>query len=118
MKKILLIILFALSIKSAHAYQESYYQDIYCDLVEGEKEVILDDKTRVDWLTKEYAIELDFTHKAYECGFQALHYAYKTNRKPLCVLIGNKKDYDKNAKRLKDVAKHYLLPLEVNWIEK
>jgi hypothetical protein len=41
----------------------------------------------VDVLSKEYAIEVDFTHKWAEAIGQCLQYAYETNRSPCIVFI-------------------------------
>ena len=54
----------------------------------------LDDKTRVDCLTKELAVEVDFAPKWHECIGQALYYGRKTKRIPACVLILENGDND------------------------
>lgn len=50
-------------------------------------EYILDDRTRVDCLTRNYAIEFDFARKWVEAIGQALYYGLKTGRRPGVVLI-------------------------------
>lgn len=65
---------------------ESYYQNKWCDDHSGKVEHVLQDKTRVDCLTQEYAVEVEFADKWYEVG-QALFYAQMTNKKPGVVLI-------------------------------
>lgn len=42
---------------------EKYYQTEMCQELGGEMEYLLFDKTRVDCLTDEYAIEVDFAKK-------------------------------------------------------
>ena len=42
---------------------EAYYQNEWCTPDFGRKEVILWDMTRVDCITKDYAIEFDFAKK-------------------------------------------------------
>jgi len=71
---------------NAEGYSESWYQEKFCSQVQGEREVRLDDGTRVDCLTGEYAYELGFA-KSWDSIPQALHYAIKTGRKPAIVLI-------------------------------
>lgn len=61
------------------------------------------DKSRVDCLLEDYAVEHDWGYgtKPYECIGQALSYAYRTNRKPMCVLIRkDKKDWNNAYLRL------------------
>lgn len=64
--------------------RESDYVNAYCT---GEVEYKLPDKTRVDCLTDEYAMEFDWAKKWYEGVGQALWYAYNTGKKPCLVLI-------------------------------
>ncbi len=66
---------------------ESWYSDNWCKSNGGESEVVLSDGTRADCVTENQAIEFDFTKKPYECTGQALHYANKTGKNPLCILI-------------------------------
>ena len=67
-------------------------------------EYLLDDNTRVDCLTDEYAIEFDFGPKWAEAIGQALYYGIKTGRKPGVVLILEYEN-DRYEKRLNVVAK-------------
>lgn len=109
MKKIILIIIlnFILTSNSQakHLYLESWYQDKYC---EGQKELVLEDNTRVDCLMGEYAVEFDFADKWAECIGQALFYAKMTNKKPACFLIIENTEKDlKYLQRLDLVAPKY-----------
>ena len=63
---------------------EKDYVDKYCD---GIKEYVLPDKTRVDCLTNEYAIEFDYAKKWAESVGQSLYYAEKTGKKPAVAII-------------------------------
>ena len=102
----------------AEVKNERYYQEIYCDLVNGATEFVLDDKSRVDCLTDDEAIEVDWASKWAECVGQALYYGAETNRKSKCLLIGNKEDYDKYSSKIDFLVKHHNLQFKVNWIEK
>ena len=62
----------------------------------------LDDNTRVDCLTNEYAVEFDFASKWSESIGQSLYYALKTDLKPAVVLI-----MEKPAKDLKYLNRLY-----------
>jgi len=66
---------------------ESYYVNQWCTPSFGKKEFRLWDSTRVDCLTKEYAIEFDFAKKWAESIGQSLYYAKMTGKKPAVVLI-------------------------------
>ena len=66
---------------------ESYYVDQWCTSDFGRKEAILWDMTRVDCLTKDYAIEFDFAKKWAESIGQSLYYSKMTGKPPAVVLI-------------------------------
>lgn len=82
---------------------ESYYQNEWCKPEFGQKEVILWDRTRIDCLTKDYAIEFDFAKKWAESIGQSLYYAKMTGKKPAVVLILTKADDIKYVKRVERV---------------
>ena len=82
----------------------------------AEVEVRLWDLTRVDMLTKEYAIEVDWAPKWAEGIGQALYYAQVTGKKPGVILLI--KDIKKEARfvyRLQIVAAKYDIKV---WLEK
>ena len=68
----LLLIGLTLFSMAAQAQPEEFYVEQTCS---GEIEVRLPDRTRVDCLTNEYAIEYDFSNKWAEAIGQALHVA-------------------------------------------
>jgi hypothetical protein len=91
-----------------HLHPEKYYQKTWCDEHGGVVEYVLDDRTRVDCLTDEYAIEFDFAAKWAESIGQALFYGLKTNRKPSVVLIMEHPEKDqRHLNRLRVVAEKY-----------
>jgi len=85
---------------------ERYYQTKLCTKLHGVVEYRLKDKTRVDCLTDEYAIEVDWGKKWAESIGQSLYYADMTNKKPAVGLIIGHND-DKYLKRLKRIADKY-----------
>lgn len=91
-------------------HTERYYQEQHC---EGEKEYRLPDRTRVDCLTEEYAIEYDFGRKWAEAIGQSLHYGRMTQRKPGIVLIIESPKDEKYYRRLMDNIEFYNLPITV-----
>jgi hypothetical protein len=56
-------------------------------ILQGKIEYRLADNTRVDILTDDLAIEVDFAKKWYEAIGQAVHYSRHTNKKPAILLI-------------------------------
>lgn len=91
---LLLFFLFNIPVEAKRLHLEKYYQIKWCEMKGGATEVRLNDGTRVDCLTAEYAIEFDFGSKWAESIGQALHYSQETGRKGGIVLIlENEKDY-------------------------
>jgi hypothetical protein len=82
---------------------EKYYQSKMCQELGGKMEYILTDKTRVDCLTNEYAIEVDFAQKWAEAIGQSLYYAHMTGKRPAIGFIVGDGD-ERYIKRLRIVA--------------
>jgi len=74
-----------------------------CQEFGGKIEYVLPDKTRVDCLTDEYAIEVDFAKKWAEAIGQSLYYAQITGKKPAIGFIVGDGD-ERYIKRVKIVA--------------
>ncbi len=97
--------LFFNSACEAYSYPEKYYQSEWCSRWNGKQEFRLPDKTRVDCVTKNYAVEFDFARKWAEAVGQSLYYAKMTGKKAAIILIlENEKDfkYYNRAKILAD----------------
>ena len=82
---------------------EKYYQTIFCKKMNGIMEYRLKDKTRVDCLTSNFAIEVDWAKKWAEAVGQSLYYAESTNKKAAIALIASHKD-ERFIKRVKKLA--------------
>jgi hypothetical protein len=96
---------------------EKYYNHLYCEREMGEEEFILENNARVDCLTDEYAIEMDWAKKWYEGVTQALYYGMQTKKKPKLVLImKSKSDYKYYQRALKTIKFNHLL-LEIEKID-
>lgn len=105
---ILIFILASTSCYAKHLNRESVYQEAWCNKHNGVMEYQLEDKARVDCLTKRYAVEVDFAPKWAECIGQSLYYAISTNQKPACLLIMENGEKDvKFYERLKSVSKKH-----------
>lgn len=86
---------------SKKMYEKDYVNQ-YC---EGTIEYRLPDKTRVDCLTDEYAIEFDYAKKWAESVGQSLYYAKKTGKKPAVAIILSKESDKKYIQRINDIDK-------------
>ena len=84
---------------------EAYYVEQWCTPSFGKKEFRLWDMTRVDCLTKDYAIEFDFAKKWAESVGQSLYYSEMTHKKPAVVLILTNWTDMRSVKRVERVNK-------------
>ncbi len=91
--------------KPAIKNNEKFYQTQMCDKLKGKMEFVLPDKSRVDCLTDEYAIEVDWARKWAEGIGQSLYYSAITKKKPAIGLImANTKADERHFRRLSIVA--------------
>lgn len=104
-------LLFANCSQGSNKYYEKYYQTVLCNELGGEMEHVLEDRTRVDCLTDEYAIEVDFAKKWAEGIGQSLYYAHMTGKKPAIGFIINKEKDERYIKRLNTIAKEYKIKI-------
>ncbi len=105
-KLLVLSLVLTLSLEAKHLHKEKVYQEHFCKAYGGITEYRLKDKTRVDCLLQDYAIEVDFAQKWAESIGQSLYYAVKTSRKPAILLIMEDKEKDqKYLDRLENVSK-------------
>ena len=94
------------------AQNEAFYVNKWCDSSFGHKEYVLADKTRVDCLAKDYAIEFDFAKKWAESVGQSLYYAKMTNKMPAVALIltdANDMKYVKRVEKIGQDIKIFLI---------
>jgi len=109
-----LLLLLALNLSAKHLHKEKVYQEHFCKQLGGITEYRLQDKTRVDCLVKEYAIEVDFAQKWAESIGQSLYYASQTSRKPAVLLIMEDQEKElKYLRRLENVSQQYNIDI---WI--
>ncbi len=102
-----IIVMFSLilPVSAKRMHPEAEYQKVWCDKRGGITEYKLSDKTRVDCLLPNMAVEFDFANKWAECIGQALYYGKMTNRQAACVLIMERGEKDvKYLKRLRRAA--------------
>lgn len=88
-----------INVNSNKKLTEKDYVNMYCT---GIKEYVLSDKTRVDCLTDEYAIEFDYAKKWAESIGQSLYYSKKTGKKPAVAIITNGENDLKYIQRIKE----------------
>ena len=79
------------SLNAKQIKSEKYYQQKYCSSIGATIEARIG-RVRIDCLTKEYAIEVDFAKKKYEGVGQSLYYAMITDKKPMLVLIAEREN--------------------------
>jgi len=90
MKKLLVLItllVFSLTTFSQTRQRETYYQQKFAEIVKGEREVVLEDRTRIDIVTDTHVIEVDFAEKWAESIGQSLHYQGMLSDKTAGVLL-------------------------------
>ena len=93
---------------ASQKHLEKEYQRIWCKEHNGITEYTLKDKTRIDCVTENYAIEFDFAKKWAESIGQALYYSLSINKHAGIVLIIKNPQKDlKYLTRLKEVASKY-----------
>jgi len=101
------------SLHAKHLHYESVYQEKFCNKYDGVMEYELKDKTRVDCITEEFAIEVDFAKKWAESVGQSLHYSLMTGKKPAIVIIQEVRKDNHYIGRLKILCKKYNITLFV-----
>ena len=89
---------------AAHVYPEKYYQKEWCSRWDGNLEYLLPDRTRVDCITKSYAVEFDFAPKWAEAVGQSLYYSKMTGKQAAIILILEKETDFKYFERAKTLA--------------
>ncbi len=98
---ILLTFAFHTTTHSRNIHPEKLYQRAWCADAGGVTEYALEDRTRVDCLTDEYAVEVDFAAKWAEAVGQALYYGLATGRKPAVLLIIERPADKKHLERIR-----------------
>lgn len=92
---------------------ERLYQEKFCEQMSGVMEHVLSDSTRVDCLTEEFAVEVDFAGKWAESLGQTLHYAQTTGKRAGVLLIVTPKTAGVMKQRLLSIAGYYGIDLTV-----
>lgn len=96
------------TLAAARLYPERVYQEKWCSIMGGQTEVYLDDKSRVDCVLPESAIEFDFANKWSEAVGQSLYYSYMLKKKAGIVLIvENKSKDEKYISKISKIAPLY-----------
>ena len=89
--------------ETQETFHEKDYVQAYC---KGVIEYVLPDRTRVDCLTDEYAIEFDWGKKWAEAIGQSLYYAKMTGKKPGVAIIIKSPKEQRYIERIKKVDKN------------
>lgn len=97
----------------SYGKKEKDYSSKWCRKQNGKAEYVLDDGTRVDCLTDEYAVECDFAPKWAEAIGQYLYYTARTGKSPAIILIYKKETDKRYLDRVLRVVKDYNLPIKI-----
>lgn len=100
----MLAVLACASVSSSTLLAERAYQTQWCAKKGGVTEFTLPDRTRVDCVTDEYAVEVDFAIKWAEAVGQALYYSVRTEKKPGILLIMEQESDARYLDRLRAVT--------------
>ena len=112
MRTLLLTALTSLQFASAAEHPERHYQEKAAKELGGKLEVQVPDG-RVDIVTDDYAIEVEFAAKWKQAIGQALWYAMQTNKKAGIVIVCENADEANAAIRLESVIEKHKLPIKV-----
>jgi hypothetical protein len=111
-----LIVLFlafpAFSQEPLNLHTERDYQEHVNKIYQGKLEHRLKDNTRVDILTDDLAIEIDFAHKWYEAVGQSCHYATLSGKRPAILLIVRNNSEEKYVKAAANVCRNVRVDLD------
>ena len=73
--------------------------------------------SRVDFLTKEYAVEIDFARKWPEAIGQSLYYSLVTGKKPAIILLAVPRKDDRFVYRCQAVCAKHSIKLFVEKVQ-
>ncbi|MBD1584681.1 hypothetical protein HC733_20905 [Pseudoalteromonas sp. S16_S37] len=102
-------------IKSLAQWKEADFVEFHC---RGEIEHRLSDKTRIDCLNDDYAIEYDWGKKWAEAIGQALYYSAMTGKKAGIVLIVNTATKERYLRRIEKTIETHKLKIIVWTVNK
>ena len=102
------MLLLPLPVFAQHIHPEKYYQTQWCNENGGTMEYRLKDATRVDCLTKDYAVEVGFVDHKYEDVGQSLYYSLMTGKAPgIVTIIDGDKNYRGHLAVEQALCEHY-----------
>ena len=109
----ILVVSFPLFAQHSHELRtERDYQDHVNSVYQGKLEHRLEDNTRVDILTDDLAIEVDFANKWYEAVGQACHYSTMTGKRPAILLIVRDSDEERYVLAAKNACRRVRVDLD------
>jgi hypothetical protein len=109
----LVLLLFLPALSYCQHAKEHFYQNYFAKYLNCKVEVTLPDKSRVDILCNNYAIEVDFAPKWAESVGQSLFYAKMCSRSAGILLIKSKRQDSIYISRLYSISQ----PLNISvWV--
>ena len=109
----ILLISSANTSQAARTPREHWYQEVWCKGMGGKVEHRLKSGRRIDCLTDQFAIEVEFAHKWTEAIGQSLDYSMITGKSAGIVLILRKASDKKYWQRLNKMIKYHQLPIKL-----
>jgi len=86
---------------------EPAWSKALAEMIDGEAEYRLRDRSRVDVLTDKHAIEVDWLDKWHQGIGQSLHYSYLSGKDPVLAIGLKEENYNKDKLEMaKRVARH------------
>lgn len=86
---------------------EPVWSAALAEKIDGEAEHRLRDRSRIDVLTGDHAVEVDWLDKWHQGIGQALHYSYLSGKDPVVAIGLKEEDYNKDKLEMaKRVARH------------
>ena len=92
---------------------EDWYEKTWCEVMGGQLEHELPDKSTIDCLTADHAIEMEMAHEWQEGIGQALWFARQTGKKAGMVLVLKTPEDKVHLKNLKETLEHSNIPIQV-----
>ena len=110
----ILVLCFLMTVRSfsADLKTENEWSDLIAEKLKGDREFAVK-SGRVDILTDEHAIEVEWASKWKQSIGQSLWYSFQTNRKAKVILLLKKESDENYARMLRSVILHNELKIEV-----
>lgn len=98
--------------------RETYYQQKFAEVINGNREFVLEDRTRVDIVTDTHVIEVGYGEKWAESIGKSLHFEGMLNKQAGILLVIDMEKEERFLDRLMGVAAKYGIDVWIwNWTD-